>query len=369
MEVFFLLGAVQSFFIATLFIGKKDINQPQRILVGIFLIVGLLLLDHYLELSLVLFQYPHLLGITYSLPLLLGPILLLYTMLSIQKETFSIQLFLLKHLWPFLAANAFLFSSYYFLSAPAKLAYYEQQSINASIPIVTIELLLVLSIPVYSIWSIALIQRYRKVLRDEFSYTENITMKWWEVILICFVLLSIVSVGLNIISDGIPIIGYQLADSITMGGLTIAIFFIGYYGIKQKAIYPMQDRQPEQKTTLPKMEIDPGSLQEIVDALEKDQLYRNSTLTLREMSEHLGTTENKLSYLINNGLNKSFYDLINEYRVEEVKRLLLDDGYRHLSILGIAFESGFNSKSSFQNVFRKHTGMTPSQYKKQSSLK
>lgn len=172
------------------------------------------------------------------------------------------------------------------------------------------------------------------------------------------------------ISDGLPLIGFQLADSITMGGLTIAIFFIGYYGIKQKGIY--QDQKPEfpkKSKAQNKRDIDPQDVQSLIDSIEKEKLYLNSTLTLRLMAERMNTTENKLSYLINSGMNKNFYDLINEYRVEAVKKLLLDDNYNHLSILGMAFECGFNSKSSFQSVFRKQTGMTPSQYRKRSLSK
>jgi AraC-like DNA-binding protein len=363
MEVFYLIGAVQSFFLATLFFSKQKLNTPQRILIGMFIIVGLLLLDHYLELSEVLYQYPHLLGVTYTFPLLLGPALLLYTCLNIRKDSPSIRTFLLVHLWPFTLSNVYLFFSYYLLSAANKLAFYERQTIEASLSILFIEIMLVLSVPIYSVWSIILIQKHKKNIRNEFSYTENVTLKWWKIILICFVLLSLASVVLNIISDGIPLIGYLLADSIIMGGLTIAVFFIGYYGIKQKAIYfqPNEDRTTKSEKL---KNVDDSSIQVIIHALEVDKLYLNSTLTLREMAEHLETTENKLSYLINHGFHKSFYDLINEYRVEDVKRLLLDKSYDHLSILGIAFESGFNSKSSFQSVFRKHTGRTPSQFKK-----
>ena len=80
-------------------------------------------------------------------------------------------------------------------------------------------------------------------------------------------------------------------------------------------------------------------------------------------------SSNQLSQLINEGFQKSFYDLINEMRVSEVQAKMEDPDYAHLSLLGIGLESGFNSKSSFNLLFKKFTGQTPSQYKKSISEK
>jgi len=71
----------------------------------------------------------------------------------------------------------------------------------------------------------------------------------------------------------------------------------------------------------------------------------------------------QLSRVINEHFGRNFFDFINGYRVAEVKRKILDPAYAHFSLLGIAFESGFNSKSAFNRVFKKITGQTPSQFK------
>jgi AraC-like DNA-binding protein len=88
-----------------------------------------------------------------------------------------------------------------------------------------------------------------------------------------------------------------------------------------------------------------------------------------DVAEKLNVSTNNLSQIINEKLGKNFYDFVNEYRVETAKELLLNPKKQHLTLLAIAFDSGFNSKSSFNNVFKKQTSLTPSEFKKQNLLK
>jgi AraC-like DNA-binding protein len=106
-------------------------------------------------------------------------------------------------------------------------------------------------------------------------------------------------------------------------------------------------------------------VQRLVRLLEEKQLHRNSLLTLDELAGELRVTPHHLSQVINTQLGKNFYDFVNGYRVEETKRRLRDPKSSRLTILAIALECGFNTKSSFNTVFKKHTGVTPSQYRSQ----
>lgn len=101
----------------------------------------------------------------------------------------------------------------------------------------------------------------------------------------------------------------------------------------------------------------------IVHLMEKDKLYQQPELTLQALSDKLGIQPYQASQLINDGLNKSFYDLVNSNRVEEAKRLLLDPKNMGYTILSIGFEAGFNSKTTFNSVFKKFTGLTPSEFR------
>jgi AraC-like DNA-binding protein len=81
------------------------------------------------------------------------------------------------------------------------------------------------------------------------------------------------------------------------------------------------------------------------------------------LGHQLNISPKNISITLNNELNKSFHDFINEYRVEEAKKRLRDQQYDRLTILAIAMDSGFNSKSSFNRIFMKTTGMSPKEYK------
>lgn len=105
----------------------------------------------------------------------------------------------------------------------------------------------------------------------------------------------------------------------------------------------------------------------LLDILEKDKAYQDPQLSLASLAELMNTSTRTSSRVISEGFDKNFFDLINSYRIEEVKKHLLSEEYAHYSILSIGLEAGFNSKSTFYGSFKKYTGMTPSQYKKQST--
>ncbi len=104
----------------------------------------------------------------------------------------------------------------------------------------------------------------------------------------------------------------------------------------------------------------------LVDILENKKLYKKMNLSLPELANIIGIPRNHLSYVINEYAKTSFYNLINMYRVEEAKGLLINNKGK-INILDIAFEAGFNSKSTFNNVFKKYTGKTPSEFKEKNS--
>jgi AraC-like DNA-binding protein len=103
--------------------------------------------------------------------------------------------------------------------------------------------------------------------------------------------------------------------------------------------------------------------------LERDQVFTDPEINLASLADKVGISMNDLSFVINNSYNMNFYALINNYRVEKVKEMLSKKQYSHLTILGIAYEAGFTSKSTFNNAFKKNTGHTPSDYMKKNNQK
>ena len=103
--------------------------------------------------------------------------------------------------------------------------------------------------------------------------------------------------------------------------------------------------------------------EKIIALLEAERLYQEPDLTLQQLAGRLQSSVHHLSQAINDGLGKNFYDLVNGYRVAEAKRLLLDPKNTNFTILSVGFEAGFNSKTTFNTVFKKFTGQTPTEYR------
>jgi AraC-like DNA-binding protein len=97
--------------------------------------------------------------------------------------------------------------------------------------------------------------------------------------------------------------------------------------------------------------------------MEEQKMYKNPHLALRELSNSLSMPSYIVTKALNEVLGVNFYDLVNKYRVEEAKQLLTDPTYDRFTILRVASDAGFNSKTTFNEVFRKFTGVTPSRYR------
>ncbi|WP_460615208.1 helix-turn-helix domain-containing protein [Hymenobacter seoulensis] len=114
--------------------------------------------------------------------------------------------------------------------------------------------------------------------------------------------------------------------------------------------------------------VDAHDLRRLVSALEQEQLFKDPDLTLTSLARHLQLTPAVVSQLINAGLGQSFSDLVNGYRLEEVKRRLLTADAQRLTLLALALEAGFNSKATFNRVFKEKVGITPKEYQKRSQI-
>ena len=127
------------------------------------------------------------------------------------------------------------------------------------------------------------------------------------------------------------------------------------------------EKSRQLKTGLNKDKID-EIITGILALMEKEKLYTETELTLKQLADKLQYPTYQVSQAINEGLGKNFYDLINSYRVEEAKRLLTDPKNENYTILSVGFEAGFNSKTTFNTVFKKFTGVTPTAYRGKEKL-
>ncbi len=107
---------------------------------------------------------------------------------------------------------------------------------------------------------------------------------------------------------------------------------------------------------------------EIIRLMTDEKVYKCPDLDLKRLSERLQTPSYLVTKAINEGLGLNFYELINRYRVEEVKSLLINHDHKRFTLMAVAFDAGFNSKTTFNTVFKKMTGVTPSLYRSQNCI-
>ena len=163
----------------------------------------------------------------------------------------------------------------------------------------------------------------------------------------------------------------------------IFIYAMGYFGLRQPEIFKEQDGayavtaadensatpQEAKKDKYQKSSLSQSQAQELVQRLKEhmqlDKLYLDSDLTLPVLSQALNTSPHALSQVINEQLQKNFFDFVNEYRIDEAKHRLEKAEKGRMNVYAIALDSGFRSKSAFYSAFKRFTGMTPSEYREQ----
>lgn len=226
----------------------------------------------------------------------------------------------------------------------------------------------------YTFLSYHEIRKHQKKILSFSSNTLEIDLNWLEYIIFSVILLSLVITFYNIFFNSI------LLDAFINGFLLIFVLIVAYNSLKQKEIFPLDDSQ-RKEIILINEEEQPGELKrkilpdddlikfklKISELMNDQKPYLDSELNLIKLAELIKISPHQLSYIINAGFNENFFQYINKYRVQKAKELLLNEAMNKLSILGIAFESGFNSKTSFNTTFKKITGQTPSEFKKTSS--
>ena len=159
-------------------------------------------------------------------------------------------------------------------------------------------------------------------------------------------------------------------------GFTFFAFAISFYGYRQQTVFIELKKQGEKSVKDENMasetRYEKSGLKEnmaekykklLLNYMLNEKPYLDGDLTIHDVSESLNIPRHHLTQVINENMKMNFYYFINEYRVEEAKNRLTDPKFMKFTILSIAYDSGFNSKSSFNGIFKKFTGCTPSDYR------
>ena len=351
----YIAGASIALFISALLFNKKQKSNSDVIL----LLWMLLLAAH---LSLFYANYfteipPFLIGVHLPMPLLQAVFLYFYVA-SVTNQFPKKKTIVTIHLLPTLLSYLFLVP-FFLLPSQEKTTILENKGKGYSELFGLINLILIFaSGVVYVCWSSYLIWKHKKNIRNQFSDIEDINLKWLQLLIYGIGGIWVIVIFFN---NGFYI----------FRGVAIFVILIGFFGVQQRDIFsnikplkqlPSEEKKVKYASSGLSTEIAETLYKNLIEQLNTKSYYTESTLSLNDLAQKLDISPNYLSQIINEKEGKNFFDFINAFRVAEFKRLIAIPTNQQYTLLALAYDCGFNSKSSFNRSFKKHAGLTPSQY-------
>lgn len=220
----------------------------------------------------------------------------------------------------------------------------------------------VISIVCYSYFSIKRIKAYNN--ENDLDHEDN--LKWLNRLIVIFAVLWAIWIPYALINNFV--FNYYISDYDFYPLHTLIWFFTLWMGatvfLKPEVVLIENSRKKVKILKIPSKQIIEHG-QWLIERMKLNKYYLNPDLTMQSLASELGLHANVISKTINEGLNKSFSDFVNEYRINSVIEKLNNPEYSNITVLGMAYDSGFNSKTTFNRAFKKATGKTPMAYKEQ----
>lgn len=353
-----ILGIIisQGIFAGLILVFNKENKFSSRILAAFLFISSLWLLDSFFNIAGVYRQNPdfYFLPIYYSFGF--GPLIFFYVM-GMTNHKFRLHLKNWIHFFPMIIQGV-----YYAFLTTQDYSYRRDFWFDIHRPyLMEWEFnITFLSLVIYIFVSIKYLINYQKWVNNNYSEISRIKLQWLKVILLFMFVICAQWLILAILRKFFDIYdGYDYL-TIVLGLFTLILAF---GGIKQGALSEVAfvpDKTEE--GSLPTPELDQKMIDTIVQEMEKNKYYLDPNLTLNTFALKLDLPARSVSVHINHGLQKTFIDFVNYYRVEEVKRKIRTGINKKFTLFTVALESGFNSKSTFNRIFKKFTGKAPSEF-------
>lgn len=374
MKYIFLIAAFNALFFALLIFQKKKALHDKVLI--LWLIYLGIYTGIYALFSETMFDNFHILSASFiSLLLLHGPFLFLYIS-SLADINFKMNQTKLIHFAPFVLFNLFLLIASQYPEISEGIRLNHTHGMHKPVWVFNLFLIsVVLSGPFYFILSILSLKRLDVNIFNNFSTLENVNLSWLRKLIYTFGFIWTALMFFATIHHVFNMFSWIFCTHGLTLSLSVFIIIIGYLGLKQKEIFvnfPDSGSEfvTEERAKYSGVAADEEETKHYVSNLRQymdaEKPYLDPEISLPELSKRLGVSSHFLSRVINEQLGVNFFDFVNRYRVEEVKLRITDPKFNYLSILGIAFESGFNTKSTFNRVFKKTTGLTPKEFREQS---
>lgn len=378
MEYILIIGTFESIFLLLLLLGKTNKSLPDYLLGVIFVLYAISIGSVYLELQNIKNYSPDsaIINTSWIFLFLHGPALWFYIK-SLSDPEFRFKPLYLIHFIPFIFFSVFQYFHFINLTDPEKIRFLENDLFKEQVSYKITVLAIGVSTISYNIWALNLIRRRRDKLMQQYSKIEGIDLGWLNALTIAALISYSVNVALFSLDLIFHFATHKFLMFLTNSFATVYILFLGYFGIRKGNIFINNVREIREsggKSTLNKSEppaisTDDAFIRTLIRNMEEKQPYLDPDITIYRLSELLNVKIEYLSEVLNSRLNQNFFDFINKYRIEEFKIQCILKANSHLSIMGIAYNCGFNSKASFYRAFKKFESMSPSAYIEKSYKK
>jgi AraC-like DNA-binding protein len=389
LHVVVLLGAIQGVFLAGVLATKRSNRTANRLLAATMLAFSIYLASSAYHAAGYVQVVPHFFGAGWPMPFLFGPLVYLYAVAAADRSRRLTRRDVL-HFVPFVAAVV-AGLPVYLQSGAGKIAFYAQlQAGTTPLFMAIADPLKYVSGVTYTAATIVFLRRHRDRVKQSYSSLEQVNLRW-------LLWLGAAGAGIWMLAVAIRVLPFAglvrdvHGDDYVSLAVAVLVYGIGYMGLRQPEIFryetagcpvPAPPRVAEADAPPPGPEADAPryersgltgrEAERLKDALtavmDEERPWQDSGLTLADLAARLSTSPHKLSEVLNSQLHQTFYDFVNGYRVREVQRRIAAGEARRVTILSLALDAGFASKSTFNLVFRKHTNQTPSEYRQAGGL-
>ena len=373
--IIILLGVIQGLFLSFFFLNRRIRRLPASLYLGLVMLsLSMIILEIFLNHTGYMFQVLRIDNFSEALSFAVPPLMYFYIASTISGKP---ERKAWIHLIPFMFW--FLYCIFYFIQPielkQAHYLHYHYPDMNIQLPDVPygedplglrgyINELVMVQLTTYLVLSTIPIRRSFRMLGKAFFASGVKPLSWLRnfILFMFAILATFVAVKFTFKAD----IGDYLIGSL----ISLVIYATSYNVIRASEFFQENVREPLQ----PKKKYEKSALQEVdkmkileqlKHCMEEDKEYANPLVSQPHISKKLGIPVHHISQVINEKLNQSFFEMIATYRIEKAKSLLQDPDHDHLTIEDLADEVGYNSKSAFNRSFKKHTGLTPSEFKKQ----
>jgi len=379
LHIIALLGAVQGLILAGVLAVRRRNRTANRLLAVAMLAFSISLAQAVYYAAGLVPLFPHFVGAAYLMPLLFGPLIYLYAVTASDRARRLTRRDAL-HFAPFALALV-VGLPIYLMSGPEKIAFYQAlQRGEAPLVIHVIDPLKLLSGVTYATATLLFLRRHRARIKDSYSSLEHVNLQWLVRLAVAAAAIWALAVVLEVLQSPAS----QRGDDIITLAIALLVYGIGYMALRQPEIFRFDTGEhPVVGATLAPAIAPPSEAVEsryersglsdweaaalkgaLLNTMDQDRPWQDSDLTLADLARRLSTTPHKLSEVLNSQLAQSFYDFVNGYRVRYVQRRIESEDTGNLKLLSLALDAGFASKSTFNEVFKKHTGKTPSDYRR-----